>query len=265
MSTENAPTDLNTTDAAYAAFDKLFPNGLPEDSGTPIPETASAAAVSEETTNQTTETPVEPEGESVTGISDSPSPEMQLLQALKNPALAPAALAELAKLSGVKPETGQSAKSIAQEIQEGLGEDFAFLGEKLAPLLEKVIKRGIEEGTATEKQTLQEITARSAEARVAADLDTFQKANPHIDAAGFKAMNDLAQKISPKGLSQLEYMDLLAKGCGLNKTPIAKSTGPKTPALDNGVQPQVKSVPLGNLTPQQAAELAYDKIMAGAK
>jgi hypothetical protein len=74
----------------------------------------------------------------------------QLLAGLKDPRKAPAIVKFLVDSSGVEVPTTQkevkaAKKALTQELKEALGDDLAFVADKMGPILEKYLKEEVEE------------------------------------------------------------------------------------------------------------------------
>ena len=87
----------------------------------------------------------------------------QLLLALQDPAKAPIVIKFLAEQAGYSklpvPETKKEAKEIKNdildELKEGLGEEFSIIAERLAPAIEKILAKKLEESQADIRADLQ--------------------------------------------------------------------------------------------------------------
>lgn len=112
-----------------------------------------------------------------------------------------------------KAEAKEQAKSITDELREQLGEDLGFLADKLAPAMEKLIQKGVEQVMTKEiqplKQSHQEMVQRAAESQTDRLLEAFSA--KHSDWKTYeKQMLDLGKKFVPaQGMDDMEYMESL--------------------------------------------------------
>ena len=112
-----------------------------------------------------------------------------------------------------KVEAKEQAKTITDELREHLGDDLGFLADKLAPAMEKLIQRGVEQMMTKEieplKQQQHEQAVRAAESQTEAMMEAFTA--KHSDWKQHeKEMVALGKKMVPgEGMDDMEYMESL--------------------------------------------------------
>jgi|SRR5215510_2771559 len=144
----------------------------------------------------------------------------QLYRALSNPSTARQVVEILAQNAGLiktgsEKEEVKAVKSVTEMIQEGLGDDYKFLGAKLSKLIPDVIERMVEEKVSgiresqtnrEKKETSQEFHTAFADLREEFDdFDTF-----HNDMNRLMDIIPVNDKLSAKEYFRNLY--LLAKG-----------------------------------------------------
>ncbi len=170
---------------------------------------------------------------------DEESPEelanaLQLYKALKDPETSPSIIEFIAKQGGytkqaataeTKAEVKEVAKGLVVDLKETLGPEFEFLADKIAPAIEKHLKREFEAQQADireklEAQEQEKLEAQSA--RVLAKLSTDFFGEEQLPDNVTQEMSKLMDKIKPEpDMSTKEYLELIfdaAKGrLGLTK------------------------------------------------
>jgi hypothetical protein len=141
----------------------------------------------------------------------------QLYSMLKDPAQGPAVLDWLARQAGydkvkveTKTEVQEVKHGILEDLKESFGPELEFLADKLAPALEKVLNKKLEENTqdirdSIQQAELEKLTAKSDATYKALSKDFFQTDEPPAEVTA--RINELIDEMPPsKGMTIDKYM-----------------------------------------------------------
>lgn len=201
-----------------------------------------------------TETPQEPKKEDFS--EEELATAKNLFKALKNPDTAKVTIDFLAQSLGLtgtetKQEIREVKKSIVQTLEESLGEELAFLGPKLAPVLEKFISDAVEEKIKPIRQAQELTQDEKLQDESSAVITSIAKEffdSAEIPSEIESRMSDLMDKFQPSAkmtpkdyISSIFHMVAGEKGL-VKKTPSIKDTAQRiTKAINSPIGKLAKS------------------------
>jgi len=182
-----------------------------------IPVQEAAEEIPPAVEETTEETPVKAAPEQTKDEIAEAAQALNLFKLLKNPTSAKAIIRTLAEEHGIvltgketpKQET-QKVRSIKGLVKEKLGDEYAFIADKLGDVFEEAL--------ATERESLNEkfneINAKSAEKEAEAAFEWLQ--NEHEDANNYEqVIVTLMEEVPPGNMSAKKYLEtlyIIAKG-----------------------------------------------------
>lgn len=150
---------------------------------------------------------------------------LRLYEALEDPNVGPAVLAEMVKKAGMviqpanKKEEQQVTKTVVDVLKESLGTEYEFLADRLAPGLDKIVKAIVSE----QVKPIQESNQQAIERAIVADIDSaYARAESrHKDFKEYdKEMMELSKELPYTGETPEQfdkYLDRLYKLASADK------------------------------------------------
>ncbi len=109
-------------------------------------------------------------------------------------------------------DTTAAAEAVVTEFRTALGPELEYLADGLAPAIQKLVERltatTVEKATAPQKQQLDQLTGRAAAEQTTVVMQAFETRHPDWKTHE-AALFALSQKLSPKGMTEGEYLDHL--------------------------------------------------------